>query len=72
MAGRAGAGGAGAGAAVVPSVVVFVVAVAPDLYVPASKALLCGHSLALCPSCLQMKQLNVLLMLKRGVSPWRL
>ena len=68
----AGTDGAGAGAAVVPPVVVFVVAVAPGVYVPASKAFLCGHSLALCPSCLQMKQLNVPFLLKRGWSPWRL
>ena len=68
----AGAGGAGAGATVVPPVVVVVVAVAPGLYVPVSKALLCGHSQALCPSCLQMKQLNVPFLLKRGMPPWRL
>ena len=40
------AAGAGAGA----GVVVFVVAMAPDVYVPAPKAFLCGHSLALCLS----------------------
>ena len=57
-------------AAVLP-VVVFVVAVASGLYVPASKAFLCGHSLALCPSCLQLKQLNDPFLLKRGWSPWR-
>ena len=68
----AGTGGAGAGAAAVPAVVVFVVAEAPGVYVPASKAFLCGQSLALCPSCLQMKQLNVPFLLKRGWSPWRL
>ena len=43
----AGAGGAGAEAVVVLPVVVSVVSVAPGLYVPASKAFLCGYSLAL-------------------------
>ena len=54
--------------AAVPLVAVFVVAVASGLNVPATTASLCGKSLALCPFCLQIKQLNASSLLKRGMS----
>ena len=63
-----GAGAGGAGVAAVPLVAVFVVAVASGLNVPATTASLCGKSLALCPFCLQIKQLNASSLLKRGMS----